>query len=90
MLVIPEQSVLIGIPQAIQIIRNNGIKQYITFGDGFLALNQWDDMFKGIDSKLLMDTHQYQIFKRAAIGVEASRQNQSGLFWMDRSHRCSQ
>jgi len=62
MLVIPVQSVLDWNSQAVQIIRQNGIQQYLTFGDGFLALNQWDDMFKGVDPKLVMDTHQYQIF----------------------------
>ena len=62
MLVIPEQMVLDWNKQAIDIIRTNGISQWIAFGDGFLTLSQWDDMFKGVDNKLLMDTHQYEIF----------------------------
>jgi len=62
MLVIPPDSVLDWNKKAIAIIRQNGIEQYITFGDGFLSLSAWDDMFHGVDPKLVMDTHQYQIF----------------------------
>ena len=62
MLIIPEQSVLDWNQQAIDIIRKNGMSQWLVFGDGFLRLSQWDDMFKGIDNKLVMDTHQYEIF----------------------------
>lgn len=62
MLVIPPQSVLDWNQQAVKIIRGNGIQQYLVFGDGFLSLDSWDDRFHGVDSKLVMDTHQYQIF----------------------------
>ena len=48
--------------QAIAIIRKNGVKQYIAFGDGFLGLNKWSNMFKDVDPALIMDTHQYVIF----------------------------
>jgi glucan 1,3-beta-glucosidase len=48
--------------KAVQMIRSNGMAQHIVFGDGFLALNQWDQMFKNVDSGLVMDTHQYEIF----------------------------
>jgi glucan 1,3-beta-glucosidase len=69
MLVLDYQSVLDWDTQAIRIIRGNGIKQYITFGDGFLTLSQWDDMFKGGDPKLIMDTHQYQVFNADQLGT---------------------
>jgi glucan 1,3-beta-glucosidase len=69
MLELNYQSVLDWDTQAISIIRGNGIKQYISFGDGFLALTAWDDMFKGVDSKLIMDTHQYQVFNVDQLGL---------------------
>ncbi|KEF51745.1 glucan 1,3-beta-glucosidase [Exophiala aquamarina CBS 119918] len=62
MLVIPPDSVLDWNKKAITVIRGNGITQHLVFGDGFLSLTQWDDMFGGVDDKLVMDTHQYQIF----------------------------
>lgn len=62
MLQIPIQAVVDWNTQAIQIIRKNGMAQHIAFGDGFLALSQWDQMFKNVDSGLVMDTHQYEIF----------------------------
>jgi len=48
--------------KAIALVRKNGIEQQIVFGDGFLALTEWDDTMKGVDNKLMLDTHQYQIF----------------------------
>lgn len=69
MLELNYQSVLDWDTQAISVIRGNGIKQHISFGDGFLALTAWDDMFKGGDSKLIMDTHQYQVFNVDQLGL---------------------
>jgi glucan 1,3-beta-glucosidase len=62
MLEIPIQEVIDWNTKAVQMIRSNGMTQHIVFGDGFLALNQWDQMFKNVDSGLVMDTHQYEIF----------------------------
>ena len=62
MLEIPIQAVVDWNTKAVQIVRKNGMAQHIAFGDGFLALNQWDQMFKNVDSGLVMDTHQYEIF----------------------------
>jgi len=62
MLVIPPDSVLDWNKKAISVIRGNGITQQLVFGDGFLSLTKWDNMFQGVDDKLVMDTHQYQIF----------------------------
>ncbi|KIW73839.1 hypothetical protein PV04_01926 [Phialophora macrospora] len=70
MLVIPPQSVLDWNQQAIKIIRGNGIDQLIVFGDGFLSLDSWDDMFHGVDDKLVMDTHQYQIFNTGQLKLK--------------------
>ncbi|KIV91984.1 hypothetical protein PV10_06469 [Exophiala mesophila] len=62
MLVIPTDSVLEWNKKAIDIVRKNGIEQHIIFGDGFLSLTSWKDRFQDVDDKLIMDTHQYQIF----------------------------
>jgi glucan 1,3-beta-glucosidase len=62
MMTLPIQAVTNWNEQAIDIIRKNGVKQYITFGDGFLGLGKWNDIFKNVDSALVMDTHQYVIF----------------------------
>ncbi|KIX05781.1 uncharacterized protein Z518_03753 [Rhinocladiella mackenziei CBS 650.93] len=70
MLVIPHQSVLDWNKQAISIIRGHGIDQQIVFGDGFLSLDSWDDMFHGVDDKLVMDTHQYQIFNTGQLKLK--------------------
>lgn len=59
---LPVQAVLDWNDKAIAIVRKNGMKQYIAFGDGFLGLNKWNNMFKDVDSALIMDTHQYVIF----------------------------
>lgn len=48
--------------KAISLVRKNGIDQQIVFGDGFLALTQWQNTMKGVDPNLMLDTHQYQIF----------------------------
>lgn len=56
------QSVITWNEEAISLVRKNGITQQIVFSDGFLALTEWSDMMKGVDSKLMLDTHQYQIF----------------------------
>lgn len=48
--------------KAISLIRKNGIQQQLVFGDGFLALTEWNNTMKGVDDKLMIDTHQYQIF----------------------------
>ena len=61
MTVLPEQDVLDWTTKAIDIVRQNGIKQTITFGDGFLGLPNWQGKLTGIDN-LVMDAHQYVIF----------------------------
>lgn len=62
MLLIPIEAVIEWNTKAVEIIRNNGMKQHIVFGDGFLTLSQWDQMFKNVDPALVMDTHQYEVF----------------------------
>ncbi|KAK2783044.1 hypothetical protein FQN52_000489 [Onygenales sp. PD_12] len=55
--------------EAIKLIRNNGMKQYIAFGDGFLNLKKWKTMMQDIDDNLLLDTHQYTVFNTAQVGM---------------------
>lgn len=62
MMALPVEAVLDWNKQAVDIVRKNGIRQYISFGDGFLGLDKWNDMFKDVDPGLVMDTHQYVIF----------------------------
>lgn len=46
---------------AVQVVRGNGIKQTIAFGDGFLGLLKWQGKLQGVDG-LVLDAHQYTIF----------------------------
>lgn len=62
MLLLPSQAVLDWNKQAVDLVRGNGLKQYIAIGDGFLGLDKWSTMGKGVDDKLILDTHQYVIF----------------------------
>ncbi|RMZ90013.1 hypothetical protein DV736_g2767, partial [Chaetothyriales sp. CBS 134916] len=70
MIIIPQDSVLSWNKQAIAIIRGNGLTApHITFADGFLALSDWQAQFQGVDSKLILDTHQYQIFNTGQLNL---------------------
>jgi glucan 1,3-beta-glucosidase len=88
MMALPIQTVLQWNQQAIQVVRKNGIKQYITFGDGFLGLSKWNDMFKNVDPALVMDTHQYVIFNNEQLAfshqtkINMACQGWSGLLTM--------
>lgn len=61
MTMLPIQPVLDWTTSAISIIRKNGIKQTIVFGDGFLGLPNWQGKLAGIEN-IVMDAHQYVIF----------------------------
>ena len=67
MMSLPIQPVLDWNTQAVQLIRRNGVKQYLVFGDGFLGLDMWHGMFKNVDPGLVLDTHQYVIFNTAQL-----------------------
>lgn len=56
--------------KAISLVRKNGINQIVVFGDGFLALTEWDNTMKGVDPKLMLDTHQYQIFNTGQLKLK--------------------
>lgn len=55
--------------KAVKTIRDNGFKQWITFGDGFLKLTRWKTMMQNVDDRLMLDTHQYTIFNLGQIGM---------------------
>ena len=61
MTVLPVDAVLTWTTNAINIVRQNGIKQTIAFGDGFLGLPKWQGKLQGVQG-LVMDAHQYVIF----------------------------
>lgn len=56
--------------KAIDLVRKNGIKQTLVFGDGFLALTEWKSTMKGVDDNLMIDTHQYQIFNTGQLKLK--------------------
>lgn len=61
MTALPVQPVLDWTTAAISNVRQNGIKQTIAFGDGFLGLPNWQGKLQGVEG-LVMDAHQYVIF----------------------------
>lgn len=56
--------------KVIALVRGYGIQQQIIFGDGFMALSDWNNTFKGVDNKLMLDTHQYQIFNTGQLALK--------------------
>lgn len=63
---LPVADVLSWTTSAIQTVRQNGIKQTISFADGFLGLPNWQGKLQGIPG-LVLDAHQYVIFNQAQI-----------------------
>ncbi|MCJ1364500.1 hypothetical protein MMC16_003611 [Acarospora aff. strigata] len=61
MTLLPVTEVLAWTTNAIQLVRKNGIRQTIAFGDGFLGIPNWQGKLQGIEN-LVMDAHQYVIF----------------------------
>ncbi|MCJ1377465.1 hypothetical protein MMC17_000560 [Xylographa soralifera] len=61
MTLLPVQAVLDWTTTVVSTARQNGIKQTIAFGDGFLGLPNWKGKLQGIEG-LVMDAHQYVIF----------------------------
>ncbi|KAK1251941.1 hypothetical protein MKX07_007420 [Trichoderma sp. CBMAI-0711] len=46
---------------AFKLVRKNGYKGLVIFGDGFMGLNNWQGLMQGYDG-LVLDVHQYVIF----------------------------
>lgn len=51
---------------AFQLVRKNGIKAQVVFGDGFMGLGNWQGRLQGLDG-LVLDVHQYVIFNKDQI-----------------------
>ncbi|KAK3186211.1 hypothetical protein K4F52_004975 [Lecanicillium sp. MT-2017a] len=47
--------------EAYKMVRNNGVKALVVFGDGFMGLNKWQGLMTGYDD-MVLDVHQYVIF----------------------------
>ena len=70
---LPLTSVIDWNAQAVKTIRAAGLTiPYIPFGDGFLKLSDWQGEFQGVDDKLVLDTHQYQIFNTGQLPLNHS------------------
>jgi glucan 1,3-beta-glucosidase len=74
MIDLPINSVISWNTQAVKTIRDAGLKNaYLVFGDGFLKLSDWHGEFQDTgDSKLVLDTHQYQIFNTGQLPLNHS------------------
>ncbi|KAL2070005.1 hypothetical protein VTL71DRAFT_14685 [Oculimacula yallundae] len=57
---------------AYELVRKNGIKANIVFGDGFMGLGNWKGKLSGYDG-LVLDVHQYVIFNKNQIDFTHSK-----------------
>ncbi|TWU77688.1 hypothetical protein ED733_008284 [Metarhizium rileyi] len=51
---------------AYKIVRKNGVKALVIFGDGFMGLDNWKGLMTGYDD-MVLDVHQYVIFNEGQI-----------------------
>ncbi|CAJ0547987.1 Ff.00g047410.m01.CDS01 [Fusarium sp. VM40] len=51
---------------AYKIVRKNGVKALVVFGDGFMGLENWQGLMTGYDD-MVLDVHQYVIFNENQI-----------------------
>jgi glucan 1,3-beta-glucosidase len=73
MIDLPMASVVDWNTQAVSVIRKAGLtRPYLPFGDGFLKLSDWQGEFQNVDDKLVLDTHQYQIFNTGQLPLNHS------------------
>lgn len=52
--------------EAYRIVRQNGVRALVVFGDGFLGLDKWQGLMPGY-SDMVLDVHQYLIFNENQI-----------------------
>ncbi|KAI6249460.1 putative glucan 1,3-beta-glucosidase D [Erysiphe necator] len=55
-----------------KLVRRNGIKAHIVFGDGFMGIGNWKDKFYD-NSGLVLDAHQYVIFNKDLISLSHTK-----------------
>lgn len=51
---------------AYKIVKKNGVKALVIFGDGFMGLDNWQGLMTGYDD-MVLDVHQYVIFNEGQI-----------------------
>ncbi|KAG6023190.1 hypothetical protein E4U41_002079 [Claviceps citrina] len=51
---------------AYKVVRRNGVKALVVFGDGFMGLDNWKGLMTGYDD-MVLDVHQYVIFNQEQI-----------------------
>lgn len=52
--------------KAYDLVRKNGVKALVVFGDGFMGLDNWQGLMTGYDD-MVLDVHQYVIFNENQI-----------------------
>ncbi|KAL7938496.1 glycoside hydrolase family 5 protein [Trichoderma chlorosporum] len=63
---LPANAVINWTETAFTMVRKNGFKGLVIFGDGFMGLNNWQGRMQGYDG-LVLDVHQYVIFNQNQI-----------------------
>lgn len=74
MIDLPQSAVIEWNTAAVSTIRSAGLTSpYLNFGDGFLKLSDWHGLFpQPSTAKILLDTHQYQIFNTGQLPLNHS------------------
>ncbi|KAG6238824.1 hypothetical protein E4U25_001367 [Claviceps purpurea] len=60
---------------AYDIVRKNGVKALVVFGDGFMGLDKWKGLMPGYDD-MVLDVHQYVIFNQDQIKLSHQKKVQ--------------
>ncbi|QPG94445.1 hypothetical protein C2857_006082 [Epichloe festucae Fl1] len=60
---------------AYKIVRKNGVKALVVFGDGFMGLDNWQGLMTGYDD-MVLDVHQYVIFNQDQINFSHQKKIQ--------------
>lgn len=63
---LPADAVVSWTSDAYRVVRGNGFKNQIVFGDGFMGLGNWQGKLQGLEG-LVLDVHQYVIFNNDQI-----------------------
>ncbi|KAK6850685.1 beta-glucosidase 6 [Apiospora arundinis] len=63
---LPAEAVVSWTSDAFKVVRGNGFKNQIVFGDGFMGLGNWQGKLQGLEG-LVLDVHQYVIFNNDQI-----------------------
>ncbi|KAG5983128.1 hypothetical protein E4U43_006316 [Claviceps pusilla] len=61
--------------EAYALVRRNGVRALVVFGDGFMGLDNWKGLMPGYDD-MVLDVHQYVIFNRDQINLSHQKKVQ--------------